>query len=333
MAYQTGTANSPGHLLAILFDFAAANGWTVDEDIVNDAQTPPQGAIHRNNIYVSFYFFSDMLKIYPARGYSGGNPGTHTESAYADVLTSQSTGIRVNAITGPYSAYHFFESDTYIHVVIVKTNGEHRHFGFGESIEFGDWKHGEYFYGHFWNQASHLVDQPTSTAHSIPFGSSFNGGAGPAQTPTMYMKKNDDSALPGAVTATTFWYHMQNTEVGSTVFDASARRIGSGRILTGINSGVSLPIIAMGASAYNGFVPMIPIMFANVDFAPSPDNTYLLGTYPDVRVVNVEGLSGNVEHTVGSDTWLIFPLARHLPAVDGEPWSANMGLAYKKVTT
>ena len=334
MAYETGTANSPGDLLVKLLDFALLNGWTIDEDIISDAQTPPQGAIHRNNVYVSFYFFSDVIKMYPARGYTvSSDPGEHPESRYNDTLTTQTTGIQINGLTGPFSAYHFFEDDTYIHIVVSLSNGSYRHFGFGEMTKFGDWQGGEYFYGHFWNQGATVIDVPTSTTHAPGLTARSQQTTGQYNRPVFYAKKNDNSAMPGARAADAFWFSVMNTKT-TDQNDADSRLVNTAYIITSGDGGMASPLIPIGRSQFNGFVGMVPIHFASIDLDQTPDNLYFLGTAPDVRGVNVGALQGSNEYIIGSDTWMVFPMTRaNGSTTSDEEYSANMGYAYRRVNT
>ena len=132
MAYDTGTATTPGNLLVKLFDFAALNGWIIDSDISSDGQPNPYGSIHKNDVWITFWFDTQYIKLFQARGYTAsGLPQTHPNSVdedytYADV----SRGMVVEHITGPYNAYHFFEDEVYLHVVIDMDGLHYRHFGF-----------------------------------------------------------------------------------------------------------------------------------------------------------------------------------------------------------
>lgn len=332
MAYETGTANSPGDLLVKLFDFAALHGWTVDDDIASDAKTPPEGAIHKNNIYVSFYFFTDNLKIYPARGYSGANePGTQTESLYNDTLTTQNSGMGVTNIAGPYSAYHFFEDDNYLHIVINTSDGRFRHFGFGESIKFGDWKYGEYFYGHVWGTTS--LNSPNASRHSPPFSCFDRSQVVEWAHTSFYGKTNTDAALPGARAADAFWIRAQNVSTPASL-DADSRLVNAGMILSGTDGGIHGNLVSRSPSDFNGFNAMFPIQWGLLDNTPTPRNFYFLGTIPDIRSFNCKEMTTSIEHTIGADTWVLFPVTNGGPDPGTSvEWSANHGIAYKKVTT
>ena len=145
------------------------------------------------------------------------------------------------------------------------------------------------------------------------------------------MERNDSGEMPGSPAVDTKWHDVYNkSETLQT--DADGRGVGNLSIHTSPSGNMSMPILGLGASAYNGFIPLIPIMFGNASYTPTPDNRYFLGSFPDVRAVNAGGLSAGVEHIVGSDTWLIFPVTRAIGSSgSGEEWSADMGIAYKKV--
>lgn len=329
MAYETGTASGPGGLLVKLFDFAAANGWTIDEDVVTGVEDPANGALHKNNVYVSFRWFTNALKLYQARGFTASTtPGSHPNSAYNDSVTSQSTGSLVNAIAGPYTAYHFFEGDNYLHIVINIDGERYRHFGFGEMVKIGDWSGGEYSYAHYWDQGTTDIDNKDTADHRTGFdGNTAGNRIRPSSI--MYGKTNSSEVLPGGYTGTK-WYIGGETITSGT--DPDGDQWGT-MITHGVRGGINAHLLSIGVSQLNGFVALCHIAYMIRDYNSSPDRCYLMGHRPDTRGCNMKALSAGVEYTVGSEVWIPFPLTRIGGGNNGTAEaSGNLGVAYKRIS-
>lgn len=326
MAYQTGTATGPGDLLSKLITFAVTNGWTQD--------LAPNGtiaALHRSNVYVSFYYTAAAIKIYPARGYTGASPptspGDHPSSAINDTLTSIPSAIMVSEMTGPYGAYYFFESDTYLHVVVNTSNGILRHFGFGSMQKSGVYSGGEYFFGHYWSQVSGQINVYSNNNHRLPFDGLANSSASnKGFTCFAQTASSPPGTLPGETAGTKWFTH-------STVAQNDGDGAAMGRLqLAGIRGGLTQELLALGPSESNGFTPLCPIYVLRNATTPLPDEHYLLGTVPDVRCVNVGGTATAQEVVIGSDTWVFFPAGRKgEDGVVGQEYTKNFGYAYRKV--
>lgn len=326
MAYQTGTATGPGDLLSKLATFAVANGWVQD--------LAPNGsiaAIHRNNVYVSFWYNASVIKIYPARGFTAASPptspGDHPGSAYNDTLTATTSGMIANQMAGPYAAYYFFESDTYLHVVINTSNGIIRHFGFGEISKSGTYTGGEYCFAHYWNQTGGVIDSYTSNGHLLPFdGTAYNAITLKGFTLYAQTSASPPAALPGQTAGTKWYTHSTGANT-----DGDGAAVGYLE-MSGVRGGYNQELLALGASALNGFTPLCPIYVTRVLTAPAPDEHHLMGTVPDVRCVNVVGATTAQEVVIGSDPWVFFPVGRKGSAgVSGQEYTRNFGYAYRKI--
>jgi len=229
----------------------------------------------------------------------------------------------VNIMTGPYQAYHFFEDDNYIHIVVEISTGLFRHFGWGQLIKLGSWTGGMYSYGHFWNQAASVIDDPTALQHLVHFGGSnttdARGAAG------MHA-----SGLPGQSVGSKY---LRNTTSTITT-DVDSDPIDN-MFPSGWQDGQNVHFMACQQSQLNGFAPLIPIPVYQWDFSATPDNGRLLGYLPDARDINLLGLNPAQEVVVGSDTWVVFPVTRkgNQGLSFDQEQSYNFGLAYKKVTT
>ena len=79
--------------------------------------------------------------------------------------------------------------------------------------------------------------------------------------------------------------------------------------------------------ALSPLLPIVPAIIIN-------NNTYLPGQWPDVRYVDLTFISPKQEITLGSDTWMCFPLiAKHAGAQPTGVYdftSETFGIAYKK---
>ena len=53
---------------------------------------------------------------------------------------------------------------------------------------------------------------------------------------------------------------------------------------------------------------------------------------PDARGINIRNFASKQEVTVGSDTWVLFPISKRTTAASTDT-SYYSGVAYKKVTT
>lgn len=86
-----------------------------------------------------------------------------------------------------------------------------------------------------------------------------------------------------------------------------------------------------------GFVTLgaLPLVIGNSADATTADLCWL-GEFPNVRTIRMDNLEPAAEITVGSDTWMCFPLLRKFSAADAA-WpdrvaqSGPAGIAYKKV--
>ena len=326
MSYQTGTATGINNLLTTLFTFAAANGWTVDQ-----AVGASDGFMRRDNVYVGFEYTSDEISIYQARGYTSASPltaaGGHTNSVH----TNGASRMVVNALSGAFDAYHFFESDTYIHVVIEVGEDLFRHFGFGVLSKIGSWTGGEYSYGHNWSQSVNNIFQPTSSTHKLSFDDGAHGSEG-YRGFALYGTKTSGDALPGggSTSPITKWYRA----TGSLITDGDGVNAGY-LVVGGWRDTAYQHFVSRGASDLNGYFPLSPIPVFITDKSATPDVDYLMGYIPDVRLVNLKALNTGQSYTIGSDTWVPFPVGRK--GLDGvtspvAEYTRNWGYMYKKVT-
>lgn len=344
MAYETGTSTSPGDLLVKLFDFLDGTGnWTNHVDISSAAQTPPYGFISsvgspetEKFISLGLSWDSDDIRLHPNRGWTGsGDPASQTDVSDDAGYTSNSGWPMINNVSGPHTAYHFFESGgDYCHVVLEYSAGFYRHFGFGQLTKFGKWIGGEYYYGTYWNQTASDIDNPTDTNHHTPHDPFV---ASPRAT-HMFGLQNDGTAFPtttGRNSPDTRWYVVTSTgDFGS----GSGGNDGNGSDKSSIfcspgtrSSGWDLPFLG-GPNSHNGFRPLIPFKYALISREGVPDPFYFLGSVKDSRRISMNGLTPGQTISNAGDTWHCFPVIRkgNFPNTDTE-YSYNWGIAYKEV--
>lgn len=352
MAYETGTASSPGDLLVKLFDFCAANGWTINDDISSAAQSPGYGNIYKASSpeseyqqWVGFAWDANNLRLWGYRGYTSGPPTIQADShslAADDNYTSFGIlyGPVVNfPIGGPFDAYHFFGGPRYVHVVVEWSAGLYRHFGFGQLVKAGRWQGGEYIYGHFVNQGTTDIDIPSSNDHDMGIDGYYNTNTSHARF-TMWGKQIDGTPFPELVgrNSPDSQWHQEGQDAGSGAGPSGGLSDVNGSdkgalIVWGPRGNGWAPVSGMGFSHFDGYRPLFPHHVFTHYTGSNPDIWRLLGTIPDQRYIGLDQLDPVTEFNIGADTWITFPVIRKLnPSGLDIEGSYNWGRAYKKVT-
>lgn len=329
MAYETGTATTQQDLFDKLLTFATANGWTQDENSSNKV------ALHKNNVYVSFRLASDTIdnvSMHQALGYTGGQePGDHPNDSGNGYNTSNDHN-NINLDNerciyglgnGPFVSYFFFENDSspaYIHVVVEISTDVFRHFGFGELDKFGDWTGGEYAYGQYQEFGGSLNAENT---HGLD-GHFTDTGNNTRRAPTLHME-----GLPGQPASSKWGQVWGNTDDTSPPNDSAAND--KVNVMGGVRGGPiarHFGVIAPAGSS-SGLIPGSPVglFYRDNDL----ERIYFLGFQSDVRHMDIRFFAPKQEITVGSDTWVVFPLAQKTTDATNDR-TYNSGFAYKKVT-
>ena len=315
MAYQTGSASGCAAVLQALATFAAAHGWTVN----NNASYSGGWwlAVHNGGgCYLNFVTpaagTDDYITIYGATGFSvGAGPSGQAQT---------SAGFQFTAQAGPYSAYHFFSSSsgTYLHCLVEISSGMFAHFHGGQLNAVGG--------------ASPVIYVTTSRWYA--YGPTYSGDLTSNSADYYYNIKPfsaDGSAYSsGAVACTvdsTFrWFPMwSGTQPGR----IAALGIGqSSSLLYGWQRSGFLAT----PNRYNGVAALFTIPFF---LERAIGNTFsLVGEAPDVRYVNMTNNNAKDEITIGTDVWKLFPMVANVPNGTGTPngpaSSYPFGLAFKK---
>lgn len=323
MSYQTGSATDTDDLMSKLNTFLTGTpGWTADLfDSVNNRAVYHKAGISR---YFQFQWNVAEIGLAMVASYSSNNPWTsQPECEFPNAVTTN--GRYVNNMTGPYPSYHFFEDDNYIHIVVEISSGLYRHFGCGQMLKLGNWTGGAYAMGFYWSQTTADIDNPTGAIdHSAVFsGYRPNNSTRPSGIHA--------EGLPHSTYVGIRYYRESSA---TSAVDNDGNNVGNVQS-AGWRGGMYTQFMATRQSALNGFRPLQPIAMFQIDTLATPDTLRLLGYIPDMRNINVFGLQPGQEITVGSDTWVVFPVTRkgNFGLSFNQEQSYNLGLAYKKVTT
>lgn len=342
MAYQTGTASDQTDLMNKLSTFAQANGYT--QEYYNGTTKFLSLSRSVDNLYVSFAWDGiDTIAVYQALGFSA----TYQEQPWnqandsgggSDTIPSQiDRGRQVSRIgNGAFTAYHFFaHTDPYcIYVVLEFSPGLYRHFGFGCINKVGIWTGGAFAYGHHWAFADNFnaYDDPIHAAHSVVMDSLFQHGL---STYLTYTENAGGTLHCEGLTgqdATSKWGM-------SGIYNQSPSYIGTDRngnpkirLVGGCRSSVALTMLGgFLPDLANGFIPIMPMELYYYRY-PSTDGVYYLGNMHNVGHIHLHGIDPAQEITVGSDTWIAFPMVRKSNIGNNNQESENAGIIYKKVT-
>lgn len=333
MTYATGTATDLEDLLAKLSTFATTThgGWT--QGYLNT--TNGWFELHKGSLSVSFKYVpggtATTLSVHQATAFigTGTAPGEHTNDSGNGYNTGSTGHTNANLESercvrnignGPYPSYFFFADDSandYIHVVVEVATNTFRHFGFGILDKFGDgWSGGEYAYGHYQDSNTSAVQTDINTQTLLD---GLGGTSDAIRAATVRIASglaNQGTAIWGVSAQTATLGNDSNGDPRRQIhggFRAGMYARGFGN-MTGSNS--------------SGMVPMYSISAFYRD--PSNPRVYLLGHLPDVRAINIRNFEPKQEITVGTDSWLLFPLSiKTAAAIAGR--SLNSGIAYKKV--
>lgn len=326
MSFQTGTSTDPEDLISDLFTFLTGTpGWTQNYlDTTNDRASikSPTG-----NVNYSFEWNTDTIYMGMHTGLASPLGSVAITAEVGRDFSTLTSLRQVNEIPGPHTGYWFFEDADYCHVVLEFASGRFRHFGFGKMpFITGAITGGDYQYGAYWSQTTTAIDNPFNNTHAHPLGGSNVTSPNQRQV-AMYIAAGE---LPEFNAASKWFYH--NLANGT---DPDGDPQG-GLQTHGWSGGMMGHFMSTPNSQLNGFKPLMPIPCFSWQDDTAPDTTRLLGYFPDVRAINMDGVTTGAELSIGGDIWIPFPIVRQLYVADtgfNEEQSYNFGLAYKKVTT
>lgn len=318
--FETGTATNISDLFSRLATFATTAGWT------NDHSASDRLFLTRSGVSVAFRWSTTSptcAGVYQHTAFvnSSTDPGNHTNDSGQGAISGTNAtllGGRHVQLVNSSMAYWFFESDVsganYLHCVAEIAPLQYVHFGFGALQKLGTWTGGEYSYGQRVNvaitsstdpDASWLLDGLATGAGTLPFLGVVHAESLPNQTASGKW----GVCWAGGLSA-------GNDRAGvAREFFQGGYRAGPTQYLFN----------RFGGSAVSGLIPLcaIEVWYRNRSLA----RWHPLGLMRDVRSINMQFWEGGQEVTVGSDTWLVFPINQKSGSNGG--W---LGVGYKKVT-
>lgn len=339
MTYENGTAVDLEDLLSKIDTFATTThgGWTAGYS-PNPNTTNGWFELHKGSLSASFKYVPGggglHLSCHQASGYINTStaPGEHTADS-GNGYNGTSTGhSEANLLSercvrdlgdGIFPSYHLFADDVdqdYIHVVVEATTGMFRHFGFGLLDKFGDnWTGGEYLYGHYHDIATTAI--ATDPNHQTLL-DALGGSGDVIRAGTVRIASglaNQGAAVWG---------------VSAALASASLLTDSASNVRRQIHGGYRAGIEARGfgnviGNSSSGVVPLYSIPAYYRD--PNNARVYLLGYMPDIRAFNTRNFEPGEEVTVGSDTWVMFPVSIKTTASVAYR-SLYSGIAYRKVS-
>lgn len=330
MSYQTGTATDLEDLLSKVATFAVANGWTEDERNNSTGDLALSKVGTDDSVYVSFRWdpaSKQHLSVHQALGYTPGNDsGNHPDDSgngYNATSSHSNANLALERHVsdlgdGPFSSYHIFEDDDYLHVEVQVSSGVYRRFGFGVlSPKYGTYTGGAYAYGcKVGLTTNHNATDSSDTTLLDGIGTEED------QQATVHVE-----GLPNQVAAGKWGVCVARTvDPSDTDTAGNARELLQG----GFRGGpVAVPMGVFSGSALTGNVPMYSILAWHND--TDTDRVRPVGVLPNVRALNIRSFEPEEEVSIGGDTWVVFPMGNRTEAnVAGRTYYS--GIAHKKVT-
>lgn len=261
----------------------------------------------------------------------------------------------INSAVGTYAAYWLFSdtSGAYIHCVIKVNARQYRHFHVGLLSPLHSDLSDQSFYitGHFVSLLdpealsmtqfapfpTDLYHDPYSTAHRFPFGTINFFGASPTLQ-GMATKFH----MPGVNAETTSDFYIPHASdgrlhaaVGKSVGGVNTSGYVHGRCqCNGYGNGLGVILFNADRTFAANTVPLVPIYVAPAVSFSADDRVGPIAQVPDVFRISMANLAPEQEITVGSDTYVVFPVVNSASGstLAGEGYSAFEGLAYRKET-
>lgn len=313
----------------------SAGGWTLNQDL----QPPDNGAAANGRILVATN--GDCLfGLRSTQSGSGANrlylfdgvPPYGTPAFTTLDNLPNNSGLRVTnanytaaadvgrvaqpAFAGPFPTVKIFTNNpsTYCHVVIEVSAGRYRHLAFGNAIKFGTWTAGGGYYAlTCWDQTGggvHTIDNPGALGHCGLFDS-----ANLSQNFTLHYEDG----------ATAYKWR--------TPFETTLNSVLRRQCYGSMRGGFGQAFRNRQASAWSGFVNLVPITIWPRTNTDSPATVRCAAQIPDLFEVNMRFLTVGQILTIGANDYYCFPLSqRGIPTdrFDVEN-SGYYGLAYRKI--
>jgi len=360
VAYATGSAANLNEILAALQTFAAAQGWTIDKWTSGSNLL----FMRKGQCFVAMQGATQALTTYPG-GVSTAVTDTVLRIALSTSITTSLTTynshpgsivttatdndrVEVNDLIGPFAAYHFFSGNegagdpAYIHVVIQTASDRYQHFSIGNLDKKGLSHAGvgyavganRYWYrntaGTDLTSASMIFNDPTRHP------TIFDGNNTTTVIGSATAQHHIPDALPVSWSAGVILgnYTLAGTAMSLPLVNRSMRpaNYGVGSSANALLSNVVVSAVSQWSG--NAVLWPLPVIIIN----PATSQLCYVGDYPNVRMLNMEGMGPGQEITYGSETWKVFPSMTQrawgldrTAGFDGAT-SGQYALAYKKVT-
>lgn len=307
--------------------FLVANGWTQDEFNTTTNRSAYTRTGGGDTCSVQFYWDGvAALAYFQSTSHDGSAPGSNPNDSgnTASPSGTLTTGsLAYLASNGPFTSYHFFESDFYFHVALESSSGVWTYFGAGVCTKIGTWTGGAYSFGMKHNNGFNI---PNSEGHSF-ICDALASTANAIHSSFIHME-----GMPGQGGSGKWGVFCKGTDGTGNDTAAVAREVVHGGSRTGpyTHAFMDYPV-----SLAQGFVPMWPIPVWHIRKDTTPDIITPLGEIPDIRVLNIKHFSDAQEVVIGADTWIVFPMRNKSDTVGSVsvPQTGYAGYAFKKVTT
>lgn len=366
MAYATGTGSNQQDFLDAVRSFGLGLGWTINKfDTTNKLLYMSKGlcriCLEWFNVSVTVWNGATSSSVSEGRiiGSLVQTIGTTNDwYAFAGGATAPNTTGRTGGPTlmmsnmqGPYVGWFLFSNATgdYIYAVVQTSADTYTYLGFGNADKGGLTHSGAAFAfsdgGKTWyrdsSPASTVVTSPSLIYNKPGSGGNFFA-ASVDRFNTACFHIYTENALPAGflnnVASASFFANLTNSRNSQTAMPLKTRgRAYDTPSIWPTSSALSAHlhdcVITMSAPGYTSFVPMlgIPLIFVNSVFSLA----CAVGSVPDLRVLNMTGMSPQQELALGSDTWKVFPQLRQADwsssLVTEAPSSGQYAFAVKKI--
>lgn len=370
---QAPSPNGAGTSANQIWTHRVDRGGSPTADLSPFTPKPPYGFFHTDGNQMAHYTGSG-IDLTKQGWNQPGNPNNYWNLAGVEAAADLSSftyingrGILTNNIVGTFQKYWLFSDaeGRYIHCVIQPRAREYRHFHIGLLDALHPELNPDSFYisGHFWDSLySNLTSQSggggnTEMEHSPYSNAGIRDGG--HRTLTMQSPDGTESfGLPKAEWAGQ-WLYLPGLNAGYDFYvldqrDDISRPSGALKTdgLSPQGEGVAIPsnyghcqtnaygqglgdaLFRSDKTFTSNTNSLVPILIgAQVTFS-ALTRLGVVAQIPDVYRINMRDYSAGEEITVGSDTYVVFPLINDDAAnvLDGEGYSAYEGLAYKKIT-
>ena len=295
MASTSGTAASCAAVVQALATFASSMGWTINNNAAYSGGwwlSISEGSVYRNYQTPST---DGEIWAFGATGFSS----TAAPNAQPGGMATPAI---CNPKAGPFTAYYFYSSSSasYLHCVIEISPGIFSHFHAGALAPAGGAGPGIYATATNWSWYNANSGRADSTYNIKPFdANSGGGGNGPVTT---------QGSAYGATLLTidgyTGWYPFTSS-------GTSPHRLTQSGYVEGFGSAWQSTQIQATPNTFDGIPVLSPIpIFAERGVG----NVYsMVGEVLDCRIVNMMNNNPGDTLTIGSDTWVLYPLCQNFP--------------------